>query len=65
MEYNKNLQINELTTGISEKDFSKIAERAIKLMVVNYCSLNPILYRERQRIEALLEIPAQRLLPSG
>lgn len=65
MGYNKNLQINDLTAGISEKDFSKIAERAIKLMVVNHCSLHPINYRERQRIETLLRIPAQKLLPRG
>jgi len=38
LEYNKNLQIKDLTKEISEKDFSEIAERAIKLMVVNHCS---------------------------
>jgi hypothetical protein len=65
MEYNKNLQIKDLTKKISEKDFSEIAERAIKLMVVNHCSLHPINYKDRQRIKTLLKIPAQMLLPSG
>lgn len=65
MGYNKNLQIKDLTKGISEKDFSEIAKRAIKLMVVNHCSLHQIHYKDRQRIEAQLGIPAKRLLPRG
>ena len=65
MEYNKNLQIKEITTGINKKDFSEIGERAIRLMVVNHCSLHPINYKDRQRIEALMEIPAQKLLQKG
>jgi uridine kinase len=63
MEYSKNLQINELTKRSDEKDFSEIAKRTIKFMIVNHCSLHKVNQKERQRIEALLGIPAQKLLP--
>lgn len=62
MGYNKNLHISELTKRIGEKDFSEIAKRAIKLMVVNHCSLHPINYKDRQRIETQLGIPPKKLL---
>ena len=65
MGFNKNLQIKDITKGISEKDFSEIAKRATKLMVVNHCSLHTVHYRERQRINTLLKIPAQKLLPKN
>ncbi|MFZ3065364.1 MAG: TIR domain-containing protein [Nitrospirota bacterium] len=65
MGYNKNLQINELTKRINEKDFSEIAKRAIKLMVANHCSLHPIGYKDRQRIETQLGIPVKKLLTKG
>jgi hypothetical protein len=65
MEYNKNIQIKELTNRISGKDFSEIAKRATKLMVVNHCSLHQVKYGDRQRIETLLEVPARKLLPRG
>jgi len=62
MWYNKNLRINELAKRINEKDFSEIAKRIIKLMVVNHCSLHSINYKDRQRIENKLGIPARKLL---
>jgi hypothetical protein len=61
MWYNKNLQIDELANGINKKDFSEIAKRTLQLMVVNHCVLHPINYRDRQRIEAKLGIPAVKL----
>ena len=64
MEYNKNIQIKELTRGINEKGFSEIAKKATKLMVVNHCSIHQVNYRDRQRIETLL-VPARKLLPRG
>lgn len=59
--YNKNLQIENMANKISEKTFSKIARKALKLMVVDYASLHPINYKDRQRIESLLRIPQKRL----
>ncbi len=65
MEYNKNIPIKELKKRINEKDFSDIAKRIIKLMVVNHCSLHPIKYRDRQRIASQLNIPEKKLLSIG
>lgn len=65
MWYNKNLQVNELAIRIKEKDFSKLAERVLKLMVVDYCSLHPINYKDRQRIENKLGISTKKLLTKG
>jgi len=65
MGYNKNPQIKELAKRINENDFSEIAEKVTKLMVVNHCSLHTVHYRERQRITSLLKVPAGKLLPIG
>jgi len=65
MWYNKNLQVNELAIRIKEKDFSKLAERVSKLMVVDYCSLHSIDYKDRQRIENKLRISTKKLLTRG
>ena len=65
MEYNKNIPIKELKKRINEKDFSDIAKKIIKLMVVNHCSLHPIKYRDRQRIASQLDIPEKKLLSIG
>lgn len=65
MWYNKNLQVDKLAIRIKEKDFSKLAERVTKLMVVDYCSLHPIDYKDRQRIENKLRISTKKLLTRG
>lgn len=65
MWYNKNLRIDELAKMIAKKDFSKIAERTIKLMVVDYSSLHQINYRDKQRIESKLGIPTRKFLTRG
>jgi len=65
MWYKKNLQINEFAERINEKDFSEIAKKTMKLMIVDHCSLHPINYKDRQRIENKLGIPAKKLLTRG
>jgi len=65
MWYKKNLQVDEFVEKINEKDFSDIAKEAIKLMVVNHCSLHSINYRDRQRIENKLGIPVKTLLTTA
>jgi len=62
MEYNKNLQIKELEKRHHASDFPKIAKRAIEFMVVDYCSLHPINYRDLKRVEDCLEIHPKKLL---
>jgi len=61
MWYNKNLQIDELAKKIKEKDLSEIAQNILKFMVVEYSSLHPINYSDRQRIESKLGIPRRKL----
>ena len=67
MWYDKNLQIRTIRKRIAKTDFSKIAERIIKFMIVNHASMHKINYRDRQRIEAILGIPKKQLLkgPKG
>lgn len=60
MWYNKNLQIDELKKNINEKDFSKMAERTIELMVADYVALHNVNYRDIQRIESKLGILRSR-----
>ncbi|MBN2395622.1 MAG: toll/interleukin-1 receptor domain-containing protein [Candidatus Atribacteria bacterium] len=62
MWYKKNLQISELSGRIDENDFSEIAKRAIKLMIVNHCSLHLINHKDRQQIKNVLGIPERKLL---
>ena len=61
MNYEKNLQIDPLNRRINKHDFSDIAKRSAKMIVVNYCSLNVVTYRDKQRIENILEIPQSKL----
>lgn len=60
--YLKNLKIDEIVRRIEENDFSYIAKNVIKLMVANYCSLHPINYKDRQKIEKQLGIPTKKFL---
>lgn len=65
MWYNKNIKVNEIAEELKMKDFSEIAKRAMKLMVVNYCSLHSINYKDRQRLESKLGLSAKKLLTKG
>ncbi|MEM3373546.1 MAG: hypothetical protein QXF76_05000, partial [Candidatus Anstonellales archaeon] len=64
MWYTKNLQIEEIEGKFNEKNFSEIAKRVIRFMVVNHCALHSINYKDRQRIVNKLGIPEKKLLPS-
>lgn len=62
MWYNKNVNINDMAKHIKKEDFSRIAQKVLKLMIVNHCTFHSISYKDRQRIESKLGIPAKRLL---
>ena len=62
MWYNKNLQIERLAERIEKSDFSEIAKRTIKFMVVDHNSMHKINYKDKQRIEDQLGISSKRLL---
>jgi hypothetical protein len=65
MYYDKNVQLNDLVQRINQRDFSEIAKRAIKVMVVNHCSSHKINYKDRDRIQSKLGIPTVKLLERG
>lgn len=62
MWHGKNLQLTEIKEKANEKGFSEIAKEVLKFMIVNYCSLHSINYKDRQRVEDILGIPAKKLL---
>lgn len=65
MWYNKNIEINEIEEKLKMKDFSEIAKKVLKKMVVNHYSLHSFNYKDRQRIEKKLGISAKQLLAKG
>lgn len=65
MWYDKNIQVNEVAQSINKKEFSEIARRAIKFMVVDYSYLHQINYQDKQRLENKLGIPSRKLLRRG
>jgi len=56
MWYNKNVNVNEIAERFSMKDFSEIAKRTMKFMIVEHCSLHSINYKDRQRLNDRLDI---------
>jgi hypothetical protein len=63
MWYYKNLQIDNIVNGIEDDEFSETANRIMKFMIVNHCSVHTTGYKEIQKIEHKLGIPSKRLLP--
>jgi GTPase SAR1 family protein len=65
MEYSKNLQVMDLVHEIEKDVFSEIAEKAARLMVVNYCSRHVVNFKDKQRInDLLLKGSSQKILPN-
>lgn len=61
MWYKKNLQIEEIAVKLHEKDFSETAKRVMKFMIADHCSLHQIDYKDKQRIENKIGIPAAKI----
>jgi hypothetical protein len=61
MRYQKNLQVEPLHKRIIQDDFSKIAVKAAKLLVVNHCSIHNVDYQKKQQIANTLNISIARL----
>ena len=62
MWYDKNVKLNEMVEKISEKDFSKTAERLLKIKVVEHCLMHKIGFKKLKQIEKKLQIPATKIL---
>ena len=62
MWYNKNLQINDIVKEIDKDGFSETAKKVLKFMIVNHCTMHPVDFRDKQKIENKLNIPTQKML---
>ena len=62
MWYSKNINIGEIVRRIEERDFSEIAKKVLRFMVVEYNALHPINYKDKQKLENKLKIPTKALL---
>jgi hypothetical protein len=64
MWYSKVVDIDSIAKRIEQGDFSEVAKKVIKFMVIDHCSMHSIRYDERQKISSKLEIPA-RIVDKG
>ena len=55
-------ELNEIADRISDKDFSKTAERLLKFKVVEHCRMHKIDFKKLQEIEDKLHLPATKML---
>lgn len=62
MWYAKNLQIENIAKKISDSNFSETSKKIMRSLIVNHSSMHLIDYKDKQKIEAKLGIPSQRLL---
>lgn len=62
MWYAKNLRVDEIANRISEKNFSKTAERLMKFKVAEHCRLHNIEFKDLQQIENKLHVPSNKML---
>lgn len=62
MWYGKNLRLDEIDTRLKQSDFSKTAQNLMKFKIVEHCRLHNIEFKDLQKIEQRLNIPAARML---
>jgi len=62
MWYAKNLQIDNIADRLQESNFAEISKKMMRAVIVNHSSMHLIDYKDKQKIEAKLGIPTQRLL---
>ena len=62
MWYAKSLRLDEIQKRISEKNFSKTAERLIKFKVVEHSRLHKMEYKKLKEIEEKLNMSTNKLL---
>ncbi len=62
MWYNKTIQINAIASLLSEDEFSEIAKRIMRFMIVSHCAMHPVKYKDKQKIADKLHISNKKLL---
>lgn len=57
MWYSKNIQIDNIAVRINkDHEFSEVAKRVMKLMIMSHCSMHPIEFNEKQKISSKIGI---------
>ena len=59
--YEKNLRLNELDKMLKRKDFSKIAIKTARYMIIDYCYIHQINYQQRQTLIDKFGFPRESL----
>ena len=59
---NKNLQVDNISERIKDDGFSETATKVMKMMIISHCSMHSIDYKDKQKIEKRLGLPAKKLL---
>lgn len=62
MWYSKNLQVDNIAESIDRGEFSNVAKKVMRHLIVNHCSMHKVSYKEKQRIQNKFGIPKTRLL---
>lgn len=62
MWYGKNLRVDEISKRIDQADFSKTAERLVKVKVAEHCRLHKIAYADMQKLESKLNMSSKSLI---
>jgi hypothetical protein len=62
MWYSKNLDTEGIIKKMNEEGFSEIAKEIMKYLIVDFCSMHKINFKELQRIEKEIGIPKKQLL---
>lgn len=65
MWYCKNLQIDNIVKEMNEADFSETAKTVMQHLIVNHSSMHKIDYKDKQKIQNKLKIPAKKLLEAN
>jgi adenylate kinase family enzyme len=58
----KELQIENIGVAIENEEFSYISKQLLKIMIIEYCSLHQMNFKEKGRISNKLNIPSKKLL---
>jgi hypothetical protein len=65
MWYGKNLQVNDVAAIMRRPAFSLVADRVMKMMVVEHCYYHHISYQDRQKIETQLKLKVRSYQTPG
>ena len=59
--YAKNVDKNTLFKHIKDSNYSQVAKTILKMLVVEYCRMNPVNFAEVQQLSSKMQIPIAKL----